>query len=163
MKVIPGETLLAGTCKYSKGKRPVDDAEKAGIVQAGSSGAFAVLIEKHQKYLLNFIYRLVGDEQNAADIAREVPLNVYKSIRVFDIRRGASYSAWLLITARNLCLTELRKNASCIPQKPGKRGERPRFSSQLTNRGVSGTLRSQECSFRKRHAGSPGHGSISGK
>jgi len=87
----------------------VDDIEAVGIVQAGNSEAFAFLVEKYHRHLLNFIYRLVGDEQIVEDIAQEVFLNVYKSIRAFDVHRGVPFSAWLFITARNRCLTEIRK------------------------------------------------------
>ena len=43
------------------------------------------------------------------DIGQEVFLNVYKSIRSFNIQRGVPFSAWLFITARNRCISELRK------------------------------------------------------
>jgi len=58
---------------------------------------------------LNFIYRLVGNEQIVEDIGQEVFLSVYKSIGNFETGRGIPFSAWLFITARNRCISELSK------------------------------------------------------
>lgn len=78
-------------------------------VQAGDSKPFSLLVEKYHKQLLNFIYRLIGDESSVEDIGQEVFLSVYKSMRNFDISKGTPFSAWLFITARNRCISELRK------------------------------------------------------
>ena len=45
------------------------------------------------------------------DIGQEVFLSVYKSMRDFDASRGTPFAAWLFITARNRCISELRKNS----------------------------------------------------
>jgi RNA polymerase sigma-70 factor (ECF subfamily) len=61
--------------------------------------------------LLNFIFRLTGNELLVEDIGQEVFLSVYKSIRSFNVNRGVPFSAWLFITARNRCISELRKKS----------------------------------------------------
>jgi RNA polymerase sigma-70 factor, ECF subfamily len=78
-------------------------------VQAGDCEQFALLVNKYHRHLLNFIYRLVGDEQIVEDIGQEVFLSIYKSISAFDVGRGVPFSAWLFITARNRCISELRR------------------------------------------------------
>jgi len=78
-------------------------------VKNGDIEAFALLVEKYQKRLLNFIYRRVGDEKIVEDIGQEVFLDVYKSLENFDEGRGVPFSAWLFISARNRCISELRK------------------------------------------------------
>ena len=87
----------------------VDDIEIVKSVQAGNSEAFSLLVDKYHRHLLNFIYRLVRDEQIVEDIGQEVFLSIYKSIRAFEIQRGVPFSAWLFITARNRCISELRR------------------------------------------------------
>ena len=87
----------------------MDDIEAVKSVQAGNSESFSFLVQKYHKHLLNFIYRLVRDEQIVEDIGQEVFFNVYKSIRTFNTQRGVPFSAWLFITARNRCISELRK------------------------------------------------------
>jgi len=94
----------------------LDDIEAVKRVQAGNSESFSFLVQKYHKHLLNFIYRLMGNEQIVEDIGQEVFLNVYKSIKNFNIQRGVPFSAWLFITARNRCISELRKKSrSMIP------------------------------------------------
>jgi RNA polymerase sigma-70 factor (ECF subfamily) len=87
----------------------MDDAEVVKKVQGGDSESFGLLVDKYHRHLLNFIYRLMGNEQAVEDIGQEIFLSVYKSIRSFSISRGVPFSAWLFITARNRCISELRR------------------------------------------------------
>jgi RNA polymerase sigma-70 factor (ECF subfamily) len=75
----------------------------------GESEQFALLVEKYHRQLLRFIHRLLGDPGKVEDVGQEVFLSVYRSIRSFDTARGVPFSAWLFITARNRCVSELRK------------------------------------------------------
>jgi RNA polymerase sigma-70 factor (ECF subfamily) len=90
----------------------MDDIEIIKRVQAGNGESFALIVEKYHRHLLNFIFRLVGDEQVVEDIGQDVFLNIYKSIRTFNVQRGVPFSAWLFITARNRCISELRRKKS---------------------------------------------------
>ena len=88
----------------------MNDIDVIKRVQVGDSMSFSILVEKYHRPLLNFIYRLVGDERIVEDIGQEVFLSVYKSMRDFDVCTGTPFTAWLFITARNRCISELRKN-----------------------------------------------------
>ena len=89
----------------------MDDIDIIQHVRDGDVESFSLLVEKYHKHLLNFIYRLVGDERVVEDIGQEVFLSVYKSIGHFDVRRGTPFPAWLFITARNRCISEMRKSS----------------------------------------------------
>lgn len=78
-------------------------------IQCGDVDAFAVLVQKYHNNLLAFIYRFVGDPHLTEDIGQEVFLDVYKSLSRFDPDMGTPFSAWLYISARNRCISELRK------------------------------------------------------
>ncbi len=94
----------------------MDDIEIIKSVQSGNSESFSLLVQKYHHHLLNFIYRLLGNEQMVEDIGQEVFFSIYRSIRTFNVQRGVPFSAWLFITARNRCISELRKkNRSTIP------------------------------------------------
>lgn len=99
----------------------MDDIEIVKRVQAGDSESFAILVEKYHKHLLNFIYRLVGDRQIVEDIGQDVFFSVYKSIRTFEAHRGVPFSAWLFITARNRCISELRRKTLSAVSIEGER------------------------------------------
>ncbi len=86
----------------------MEDIDVVRRVKDGDVEAFSILVEKYHKHLLNFIFRLVGDEEIVEDIGQEVFLSVYKSLKDFDEKRGTPFSAWIFITARNRCISELR-------------------------------------------------------
>jgi RNA polymerase sigma-70 factor, ECF subfamily len=89
----------------------MDDHLIIGRIKKGETEAFSMLVEKYHKPLLRFIDRLMGDEKIVEDIGQEVFLDVYKSLKDFDERRGTPFSAWLFITARNRCISEIRKRS----------------------------------------------------
>jgi signal peptidase I len=69
----------------------LDDIEIIRSVQAGDSESFSLIVQKYHRHLLNFIYRLTGNEQVVEDIGQEVFFSIYKSIRTFNTQRGISY------------------------------------------------------------------------
>jgi RNA polymerase sigma-70 factor, ECF subfamily len=71
----------------------VDDIDIVQRVQAGDSESFSLLVEKYHTHLLNFIYRLTGDEKAVEDLGQDVFLSVYRSIRNFDVKRGTPFSS----------------------------------------------------------------------
>ncbi|MFA7061085.1 MAG: sigma-70 family RNA polymerase sigma factor [Pedobacter sp.] len=79
------------------------------LIQKGDVEAFAQIVQKYHKNLLAFIYRFVRDPHLTEDIGQEVFLDVYKSLSKFDPEMGTPFSAWMYISARNRCISELRK------------------------------------------------------
>src|SRR5918993_6009514 len=77
----------------------IGDAECVRRVQQGDTDSFEVLLRRHQKATFNLVYRLLGDYDEAAEIAQEVFLSAYKSIHRF--RGDANFSTWLYRIAFN--------------------------------------------------------------
>ncbi len=61
--------------------------------QAGSAGAFARLVERHQQALRAFLRRTCGDWAAADDLAQETFLTAWE--RIGTLEAGASVRAWL--------------------------------------------------------------------
>jgi len=78
-------------------------------VKQGDRAAFAMLVEKYQQPVLNFIHRTLRDETEAEDVAQNVFLQVYKSAPRYV--KTAKFSTWLFTIARNLCLNEIRRRS----------------------------------------------------
>ena len=74
----------------------------------GDVDAFQQLIEKHQKKVFNIAYRMMGNEEDAKDMAQEALVKAYRNIGKF--RLDSAFSTWLFRIATNACLDELRKN-----------------------------------------------------
>jgi len=87
----------------------VSDLEKLLIKKSkdGDIEAFETLISNYDKKAYNIAYRMMGNEEDAKDMAQEAMLRVYRSIKEF--KEQSSFSTWLYRIVTNVCLDELRK------------------------------------------------------
>ena len=70
----------------------------------GDRNAFEVLVRRHQRSVLNFIYRFLGDQIEAEDLAQEVFLRVWQSAPTY--KPTAKFTTWLYRIAANLCINK---------------------------------------------------------
>lgn len=84
----------------------MDDHTLVESLAAGDKTAFATLVEKYEKPLMNFILRFVGDRHSAEDIFQETFVRLMRSVAEYTPQ--GSFSTWLFTIARNLSLDHLR-------------------------------------------------------
>ena len=72
----------------------------------GDLSAFGQLVNRHQSLVISFCYRMLGNREDAEDIAQETFLRAFAAIRNFTPR--AKFSTWLLSITKNLTLNLLR-------------------------------------------------------
>src|SRR5947209_5234656 len=65
---------------------------------AGEQQAFEMLVRRYQHPLFNFIYRFLGDYDEAYDISQEVFLRLYLSLSRLEVDKPLK--AWLFQVAR---------------------------------------------------------------
>jgi RNA polymerase sigma-70 factor (ECF subfamily) len=70
-----------------------EDIEFVVLCQKGDTEAFAVLVQRHQKKMLNMAYRMTGNYEDACDVVQEAFLSAYRSLKTF--RRESRFSTWL--------------------------------------------------------------------
>ena len=75
--------------------------------QAGETGAFRLLVERHQRRVFAIALGLVRDEQDAREIAQEAFLRVHKGLPQFH--GGSSFFTWLYRIVTNLSIDLMRK------------------------------------------------------
>lgn len=75
--------------------------------QAGDTGAFRLLVERHQRRVFAIALGLVRDEQDAREIAQEAFLRVHKGLAQFH--GGSSFFTWLYRIVTNLSIDLMRK------------------------------------------------------
>ncbi|MFU8781372.1 MAG: RNA polymerase sigma factor [Kiritimatiellia bacterium] len=86
------------------------DTERIASMQAGDATAFEKLLEQYQRPVLAFIFRMIGDADEAQDVAQEVFVRAYRAIHAPHFKlRQASLSTWLFQIARNAAIDTLRK------------------------------------------------------
>lgn len=85
--------------------------------QRGDINAFNRLVLAYQEQVFNQAYRMMGEDDAAADAAQEAFISAYKNLSFF---RGGSFKAWLLRIVTNACYDELRrrKRRPTVPLEP---------------------------------------------
>lgn len=77
----------------------------------GDPNAFNLLVSRWEKRLFNYIYRLVGNRDDALDICQETFLKTYQQISY--LRDYKKFKGWLFKIGRNFSITYYRsKNQS---------------------------------------------------
>lgn len=84
-----------------------DDLQYVILCQKGKTDAFEVLVERHQKKMLNIAYRMMGDYNDACDVTQETFIAAYKSIKKF--KAEAKFSTWLYRIVVNLAKNRLKQ------------------------------------------------------
>lgn len=85
------------------------DARLVAAMAAGDRGALATLYDRHSGLLLGLALRIVRERREAEDLLHDVFLEVWRSAKDFDPRRGR-VRTWLAIRMRSRAL-DLRKSA----------------------------------------------------
>lgn len=73
---------------------------------AGDDEAFYKLVSKYKRPITNFIYKMIGDYDQALDLTQETFLRVYKSLG--NYRSDYQFSTWIYRIASNLAIDDIR-------------------------------------------------------
>ena len=113
------------------GLRPVDDRKIVDRVLKGDSEAFNLLVRQWEKPIYNFIFRLIGEREEAMDLCQESFMKAYRELGTLKDRDR--FSAWLYRIAHNTCYSRLRKDIgkTFVELQPETRSIRPSIESQL--------------------------------
>jgi len=93
-----------------------NDFELLKRFSEGDEEAFAAVLARWEKPLINFIFRLIPERTEAEDIAQEVFLKVAGAAA--GLRRQAKFSTYLYRVAYNLSVDRLRRRsvrAAAVP------------------------------------------------
>ncbi len=84
-----------------------DDKDLVRACQQGDASAFEKLVTRYQKKVYWIAYNLVGDAEDATDLAQEAFIRVFKSLDRFD--QKFNFYTWLYRIVVNLSIDHLRK------------------------------------------------------
>jgi RNA polymerase sigma-70 factor (ECF subfamily) len=76
-------------------------------VKGGDMEAFEALVEKYKQPVVNVMYRMIHDLEEAEDLAQNAFIRVYQSADRYEA--SAKFSTWVFTIARRLCLNEIRR------------------------------------------------------
>ncbi len=86
-------------------------SQEASLIKQSKAGdieSFERLIAEHQKKVFNIAYRMLGNLEDANDVAQEALVKVYRGIENF--KGKSSFSTWLYAIVNNACIDFIRKN-----------------------------------------------------
>ena len=83
------------------------DWELLAATADGDDEAFRTLVERHQDRLIRLCDRILGDRDEALDVAQEVLLKLYE--KASSLRPQGQLYTWLYRVATNFCLNRLRR------------------------------------------------------
>ncbi|MEY4934538.1 MAG: Sigma-24 [Bacteroidota bacterium] len=76
-------------------------------IKLGNHAAFNELVKQHSKHVIQICHKFVLKQQDAEDIAQEVFIEVYQSIKSF--RGESKLSTWIYRIAVTKCLDDIKK------------------------------------------------------
>jgi len=85
--------------KISQKVKVAEDNTLIKLVKSGHSEIYDEIVKRYEKKLFSYIYRLVGNKEEAEDILQNVFVKAYKNIKTFDIER--KFSSWIYRIAHN--------------------------------------------------------------
>ncbi|MEI6165616.1 MAG: sigma-70 family RNA polymerase sigma factor [bacterium] len=86
------------------------DCDLVARSREGDEAAYAQLMDYYRGPILNFVYRLVGNQDEAEDTAQEVFVRAYQKLGRFTFRTSRDrFSTWLFQLARNAAIDVLRR------------------------------------------------------
>ena len=105
----PDEAPLEGVGKTSAQMALRDpDIRLMLRVRAGDAPAFAELVERYQQRVVGIMHHLLGNREEAEDLAQEVFIRVYRAREEYV--PSAKFTTWLFRIATNLALNSIRDN-----------------------------------------------------
>lgn len=93
-------------------RSPQADADLIRRAAGGDASASRQLVDSHLGRLVAFAYRMLGDLQDAEDVAQEAFLRLWRQAARW--RADALVSTWLHQVAHNLCIDRLRRRREVL-------------------------------------------------
>jgi len=84
-----------------------EDHQLLRRAQTGEEQAFEALVRKHQTRAWRVARNLVGNDEDAADLAQEAFVRVFRNLASFDFDHG--FTTWLYRIVVNLSIDHLRR------------------------------------------------------
>ena len=100
----------------------IEDRELVRRVLAGQTDDFRALVDRHQQPIFRFASGLLGNREEAQDVAQETFLAAFANLSGYDSSRAA-FSTWLFTIARNRCLNLLKQRRPIALAEPDSIGD----------------------------------------
>ena len=86
--------------------REQPDSELVRQIQSGDAAAFDELMRRYKRPLVNFIFHMLGNAQDADEVAQDVFVRMYQNVDTY--RPQTKFSTWLFAVARHAAIDRIR-------------------------------------------------------
>lgn len=90
----------------------MDDRDLINLFLKGDTSVFNTLVRRHQKPLFNYILKLVGNRDDAADLSQRVFIRCFKSLK--KLKEKDKFNSWLYSIAVNQVRDHWRKRKEIL-------------------------------------------------
>ncbi len=88
------------------------DEQLAYETLQGNQEAFEELVHKYQQLVFTIAYRMIGQREEAEDVAQEVFFTVYQKMYQFDTSRR--FAPWIQRITVNTCISHIRRKKKVV-------------------------------------------------
>ena len=124
-------------------EQPTDETLVAAVLD-GDRDRFGELVDRYQGRLVNYLFRLLRDVDDAHDLAQEVLVKVYQVLDRYDPQYR--FSTWLFRVAQNAAIDQIRRRRLKLVslRQNDEEGEGRDWDLPSPERGPYGELRNRE-------------------
>jgi RNA polymerase sigma-70 factor (ECF subfamily) len=87
----------------------ISDDQVIQSVKDGDADRFGIIVDRYEKPILNFIFRMIQDYDEAQNLTQEVFLRIYETIHRY--RGQENFRAFAFTVAKNLSLNHIKKSS----------------------------------------------------
>jgi RNA polymerase sigma-70 factor, ECF subfamily len=95
--------------KATEQSQILDDNELINLIRETKPERYAEVIERYQGKLFAYLYRLVGNREEAEDLLQDVFIKAYKNLNSYDSSR--KFSSWVYRIAHNEAVNFIKRKS----------------------------------------------------
>jgi RNA polymerase sigma-70 factor (ECF subfamily) len=117
-------------------REQLDDRALVARILEGDRDRFTELVKRHEKRVVNYVYRITHRYEEAHDLAQEIFVKVFVALDRYDPKY--QFSTWLFRIAQNTAIDALRKkNIAEVPLAKPATGDEEAKDREFADTGVS--------------------------
>lgn len=89
--------------------KKLSDEKLVETIRESNQEYFTYIVERYQNKIFTYIYRLIGNGDEAEDLTQDVFVKVYKNLYGFDTKR--KFSSWIYRISHNEAVNYLKKKS----------------------------------------------------
>lgn len=106
-RVVENLPTVSKTQKPKPLRRPRPEVEQVEPSDEEKVANFDTIYNEHQRHIFNYLYRMLGNPEDALDLTQETFLRAYQALPNYSDE--GKVKPWLFRIATNACLDELRR------------------------------------------------------